>query len=237
MQLTSLTSLLNNNKHHFHPVVKFDATSDKILSFDFTSGNKVLTNDILSDTNRFTTWVNEKLQEANARYGIGGYNEHRTVYSISKVFDGENPGEEPRRLHLGTDIWGKPHTAVMAPLDGIVHSFAFNNRFGDYGATIILSHLLNGVSFYTLYGHLSLNSIKNIQEGDRIEKGDVFGEFGIPSENGSWPPHLHFQIISNIGEWKGDYPGVCKFSEKEKWLANSPDPDIILQLNQFTSSV
>lgn len=107
----------------------------------------------------------------------------------------------------------------MAPLDGIVHSFAFNNRFGDYGATIILSHLLNGVSFYTLYGHLSLNSIKNIQEGDRIEKGDVFGEFGIPSENGSWPPHLHFQIISNIGEWKGDYPGVCKFSEKKNgWL-------------------
>ncbi|HQW45295.1 MAG: peptidoglycan DD-metalloendopeptidase family protein [Chitinophagaceae bacterium] len=237
MQLTSLTSLLNNNKHHFHPVVKFDATTDKLLSFDFTSGNKELTNDILSDTNRFTTWVNEKLQEVNARYGIGGYKEHRTVYSISKVFDGDKPGEEPRRLHLGTDIWGKPHTAVMAPLDGIVHSFAFNNRFGDYGATIILSHLLNGVSFYTLYGHLSLNSIKNIQEGDRIEKGDVFGEFGIPSENGSWPPHLHFQIISNIGEWKGDYPGVCKFSEKEKWLANSPDPDIILQLNQFTSSV
>ncbi|MBK7678556.1 MAG: peptidoglycan DD-metalloendopeptidase family protein [Chitinophagaceae bacterium] len=237
MQLTSLTSLLNNNKHHFHPVVKFDATTDKLLSFDFTSGNKELTNDILSDTNRFTTWVNEKLQEVNARYGIGGYKEQRTVYSISKVFDGDKPGEEPRRLHLGTDIWGKPHTAVMAPLDGIVHSFAFNNRFGDYGATIILSHLLNGVSFYTLYGHLSLNSIKNIQEGDRIEKGDVFGEFGIPSENGSWPPHLHFQIISNIGEWKGDYPGVCKFSEKEKWLANSPDPDIILQLNQFTSSV
>ena len=177
MQLTSLTSLLNNNKHHFHPVVKFDATTDKLLSFDFTSGNKELTNDILSDTNRFTTWVNEKLQEVNARYGIGGYKEQRTVYSISKVFDGDKPGEEPRRLHLGTDIWGKPHTAVMAPLDGIVHSFAFNNRFGDYGATIILSHLLNGVSFYTLYGHLSLNSIKNIQEGDRIEKGDVFGEF------------------------------------------------------------
>ena len=75
MQLTSLTSLLNNNKHHFHPVVKFDATTDKLLSFDFTSGNKELTNDILSDTNRFTTWVNEKLQEVNARYGIGGYKE------------------------------------------------------------------------------------------------------------------------------------------------------------------
>jgi hypothetical protein len=40
-------------------------------------------------------------------------------------------------------------------------------------------------------------------------------------------------LILDIGEWKGDYPGVCKFSEKEKWIANSPDPDIILQLNQY----
>jgi peptidoglycan LD-endopeptidase LytH len=118
----------------------------------------------------------------------------------------------------------------MAPLDGIIHSFAFNNQFGDYGATIILSHILDKISFYTLYGHLSLNSIKNIQEGSRIEKGEIFAEFGIPAENGQWPPHLHFQIIKEIGEWKGDYPGVCKFSERDKWLSNSPDPAIILNL-------
>ncbi len=233
MQPSSLSSILKKHQQAFHPVVLFDAAKDKLLALDFTSGNKELTDDMLSDTNKFTRWVNEKLINGNARYGIGGYNEHRTVYSISKVFDGDKPGEEPRRLHLGTDIWGKPHTATMAPLDGIVHSFAFNNQFGDYGATIILSHILDGISFYTLYGHLSLNSIKNIQEGDRIEKGDVFAEFGIPAENGQWPPHLHFQIINDIGEWKGDYPGVCKFSEKEKWLANGCDPDIILQLNQY----
>ena len=122
----------------------------------------------------------------------------------------------------------------MAPLHSSVHSYAYNNLFGDYGATIILSHTLEDVIFYTLYGHLSLNSIKNIQEGARIEKGNVFAEFGIAAENGSWPPHLHFQIIENINGWSGDYPGVCKFSEKEKWLANSPDPDIILQLNKYT---
>jgi peptidoglycan LD-endopeptidase LytH len=79
-----------------------------------------------------------------------------------------------------------------------------------------------------------LNSIENIQEGDRIEKGRVFAEFGIPSENGHWPPHLHFQLINDIGNWKGDYPGVCKFSEKDTWLANSPDPNTILQLQQFS---
>jgi hypothetical protein len=44
---------------------------------------------------------------------------------------------------------------------------------------------------------------------------------------------LHFQIILDIADWKGDYPGVCKYSEREKWLKNSPDPDIILQLNKY----
>ncbi|MDZ4795917.1 MAG: peptidoglycan DD-metalloendopeptidase family protein [Bacteroidota bacterium] len=233
MLASSLIKVLRNNQQQFHPVIHFDPAKDALLSFDFTSQNKELTPAVLTDTKNFSTWVNAKLAEAGARYGIGGYSEHRTVYSISKVFDGGQPGDEPRRLHLGTDIWGKPHTAVMAPCNALVHSFAFNNRFGDYGATIILSHILEGTSFYTLYGHLSLSSLKNLQEGDRIEKGDVFAEMGIPAENGSWPPHLHFQLIENIGDWKGDFPGVCKFSEKETWLANSPDPDTILQLDQY----
>ena len=230
---SSLIQILIKNQQQFHPVILFDIIKDKFLQLDFTAQNTAITDELLQDTKQFTGWVNRKLTTAHARYGIGGYAEHRTVYSSSKVFDGVMPGEEPRRLHLGTDIWGKPNSAVIAPLNGLVHSFAFNNRFGDYGSTIILSHCLDGISFYTLYGHLSLNSIKNIQEGDRIDKGDLFAEFGIPAENGSWPPHLHFQIIVDIGEWSGDYPGVCKFSEKEKWLLNSPDPDSILQLNQY----
>ncbi len=202
------------------------------MKFDLTAENKELTDSILEDTGLFINWVNEQLQGANARYAIGGYDEHRTVYSKSRVFDGVK-GEEPRRLHLGVDIWGKHGTAVMAPLDGVVHSFAFNNQVGDYGATIILSHQLDGRSFHTLYGHLSLNSLQNLQEGQTIRKGEVFAAFGIPAENGQWPPHLHFQLIENMEGRKGDYPGVCAFSQKEKWLANSPDPEIILQLEQY----
>lgn len=228
-----LVLALIKNQQQFHPIVLFDAAKDRLLPLDLTADNNELTDDIINDTKTFSAWVDGKLKNTNARYGIGGYAEHRTVYKSSKVFDATLYGDEPRRLHLGTDIWGKPHTAVLAPLNGIVHSFAFNNRIGDYGATIILSHSLEGISFYTLYGHLSLSSIKNIQEGDRIEKGDVFAAFGIPAENGSWPPHLHFQIIEKIEDWSGDYPGVCKFSEKEKWLVNCPDPDIILQLNRY----
>jgi len=217
----------------FAPVIPFDPGTDKLLLLDFTENNKSLTEDILKDTTKFSLYINNLLADASARYGIGGYDEHRTVYSRSKVFDAPVAGEEPRRLHLGTDIWGKPYTAVMAPLDGIVHSFAFNNQFGDYGATIILSHQVNGYTFYTLYGHLSLSSLKNLYEGQNIRKGQVFAEFGIPYENGHWPPHLHFQIILDMKNRKGDYPGVCRYSEKEEWLKNSPDPDILLQLSRY----
>ena len=237
MTSQELIRVLQKNQGMFYPVVPFDPSKDKLLSLDFTIGNKELADDVLLHPDQFIHYINDKLNDAGARYGIGGYAEHRTVYSKSSVFDGNNPGDEPRRLHLGVDIWGKPHTAVIAPLDGIVHSFGFNNRPGDYGATIILTHILDGLSFYTLYGHLSLNSIKNLSGGERIKGGDIFAEFGIPAENGGWPPHLHFQIILDINAWSGDYPGVCKYSEKEKWLANSPDADLILGLNDYISQL
>src|SRR5215204_1074618 len=224
---------LKANSGQFARVVPFEP-GDKLLVMDFTGKNTELTDEILSDTNLFIKYINAKLSDAGAKYGIGGYNEHRTIYRHSQIFDAAEHGE-PRRLHLGIDIWGKPHTKVIAPLNGIVHSFAFNNAFGDYGATIIITHNFQGQSFHTLYGHLSLNSIKNIQEGDRIKRGDVFAEFGIPFENGQWPPHLHFQIILDMEGHKGDYPGVCRNSEREKYLSNCPDPDLILQMMQYAS--
>lgn len=136
-----------------------------------------------------------------------------------------------RRLHLGVDIWGRLHTHVMAPLDGLVHSFGFHHEPGHYGAVIILVHRLEGQSFYTLYGHLSYGSIMNLREGQYIEQGDVFAEFGMPRDNGGWPPHLHFQIIENMDNWHGDYPGVCAYEERAAWMANSPDPELILNMS------
>jgi murein DD-endopeptidase MepM/ murein hydrolase activator NlpD len=232
-----LIKILQDNQDLFVSVVPFNPAKDKLLRLDFTKNNAELREDIFSDTRSFSAYVNSKLETNSARYGIGGYDEHRTVYSASKVFDAKTPGEESRRLHLGIDIWGRPGTAVIAPLNAIVHSFAFNNRPGDYGATIILTHQLEGISFYTLYGHLSLSSIKNLGEGDRMMKGDVFAEFGIPAENGQWPPHLHFPIIHDLEGWSGDYPGVCKFSERGKYLKNCPDPDLVLQMMKYAGTI
>jgi peptidoglycan LD-endopeptidase LytH len=227
---SELIATLKNNQQNFHPVIPFDPQTEKFFPFDFTESNKELTADQIADTEKFSQYINEQLKKHSCKYGIGGYNEHRTLYARSKHFDA---GEEARRLHLGTDVWGEAGTKIMSPLNGIVHSFAFNNNDSDYGATIILTHNIDGISFYTLYGHLSLNSIKNLHEGKRISAGDVFTEFGMRFENGNWPSHLHFQIIIDMENREGDYPGVCKFSEREKWLQNSPDPDLILQLNQY----
>ncbi|MEI6949150.1 peptidoglycan DD-metalloendopeptidase family protein [Paraflavisolibacter sp. H34] len=233
---SSLETLLQQHQP-YHPVVPFDAATDKLQRFDFSQSNTELSEDIFNDTQRFSHYIQTKLQASGARYGIGGYGEHRTIYQRSALFSEAAPagGEagEPRRFHLGIDIWGKPLTPVRAPLFGVVHSFAFNHAYGDYGGTIILSHRLEDHSFFTLYGHLSLNSLRDLREGQQMERGDVFAEFGIPQENGNWPPHLHFQIIKNLQGRSGDYPGVCAFSERAAWLANCPDPDLILQLMPF----
>jgi murein DD-endopeptidase MepM/ murein hydrolase activator NlpD len=223
----SLATILTKHQTGFHPVVPFDAARDRLYAFDLTERNTQLSPDVIADTESFATWINRTLQANKARYGIGGYGEHRTLYARSRHFDDNT---EPRRLHLGVDIWGPSGTKVMAPLRGIVHSFAFNNHDGDYGATLILTHHLDGIGFHTLYGHLSLNSLKNLQEGQHIGRGDVIAEFGMRFENGNWPPHLHFQCISDLQGWKGDYPGVCRWSERQQWLDNCPDPELILRL-------
>jgi murein DD-endopeptidase MepM/ murein hydrolase activator NlpD len=220
----------NNHPFQAGPVIPFDPGKDRLVPLNFTEENPELSPELISDTGLLAAYIEGKIK--GVRYGIGGYLENRVLYARSRHFDG---GEEPRRLHLGTDIWGKAGTPVLSPLDGIVHSFAFNNRDGDYGATIVLTHRVAEFSFHTIYGHLSLNSIKNLSEGKNISKGEVFSEFGMRFENGNWPPHLHFQIIMDMGQWIGDYPGVCRLSERSYWIENSPDPDLILQMNKWTS--
>ena len=255
MNTPSLADILQAHKGRFAPVVPFNPEADKLLPLDFTAANTALTDEILLHTDLFSQYITDTLQKGSATYGIGGYNEHRTIYNRSKVFgpqsfdeEGlpyvsesgakdaplEDPaGPEPRRLHLGVDIWGPAGTPIYAPLEGTVHSFAFNDAYGDYGATLILQHELDGVIFHTLYGHLSLHSIEDKREGQDIAKGDWIAAFGEPAENGQWPPHLHFQVIQDMRGMKGDFPGVCKFSERETYLANGPDADLILGMVRY----
>ena len=235
-----LYELLKIHKRDFHQVVKFDSEHQKLVPFDFTENNIELEGINLQDTEEFSKYIFDKLKIQNAKFGFGGYNELRSLYNRSGLFNNNlldkitsKLTEEPRRLHIGIDIWGEEGTEIFAPLDGTIHSFAFNNNFGDYGATIIMLHQLEEINFYTLYGHVSLRDINTLKAGKYINHGQKFAHFGNPKENGHWPPHLHFQIIKDINTYQGDYPGVCKFSEREKYLLNSPDPDVILNMKKL----
>lgn len=230
-----LSDILFEHKKYFHPVINVDPQKDGVLKMDFTTQNNELLNVDVANTDKFAHYINQKLAYNNCKFGIGGYNEKRTFYSRSKLFD---DGSEPRTVHLGIDVWGPVGTEIFAPLSGLVHSFAFNNDFGDYGATIILQHQLDApqlgtIVFYTLYGHLSISDIVHLRVGKFLNTGEKFAHFGTPGENGNWPPHLHFQIIEDMRNQEGNYPGVCKLSETPWYLQNCPNPDLILNLMRY----
>lgn len=206
-------------------VVDYNAGTDRLFPLDFTAANTELSTAIIADTQKFTNWVNDKLKANGCRYGIGGYLEHRTIYAVSAHFDTE---DEPRRLHLGVDIWGPDGTPIYSPFDGKVHSFQDNNNVGDYGPAIILEHDLDGLTLYSLYGHLSRKSLDGLTVGMPVKKNQRIAALGNNTENGQWPPHLHFQLMFDMEGRFGDYPGVCKYSEMEKYMANVPDPALVL---------
>ena len=227
--MNELSRLLQKHRNEFHQVVDFTATRETICQFDFTENNPTLGAVGIKNRNDFFQYIQNQIDKSGSKYAIGGYAENRTIYNIAHFTD----SKEPRTLHLGIDIWGEAGTKVYAPIGGMVHSFAFNNKEGDYGATIILQHQLETIVFHTLYGHVSLADLAQLHEGQYFNRGEVIAHFGEPAENGNWPPHLHFQVIGDMNLKQGDFPGVCVLSEREKYLTNCPDPDFILNMMQY----
>lgn len=201
---------------------------NRFVSIDLSDKNLDLNKDLLGNALAFETYINTYLDKNNALVAFGGYNEIRNLYKRSTIFNGEDFDE--RNIHIGLDLWVKEGTEVVAALDGIVHSFNFNNVAGDYGPTIILEHLFEDKKFYTLYGHLSLKSISNLKIGDEFRKGEMIATLGNASVNGGYSPHLHFQIIKDIEQNFGDYPGVCSKNMLQYYLKNCPDPNLLLKI-------
>jgi len=199
-------------------------------SLDLSPSNPELSTFDIKCALSFEEYVENKLTLNNAKVAFGGYNEERNLYQRSTVFK-DNKTEE-RNIHIGLDLWIKAGTPVLSALDATVHSYNFNAGFGDYGPTIILKHQLEGQIFYTLYGHLSLDSLKGIKIGTVFKKGEQFATLGTAAVNGDYAPHLHFQIIKNIANTFGDYPGVCSKKELDFYLENCPDPNLLLKITE-----
>lgn len=167
-------------------------------------------------------YVSEVFQKTGAEVLYGGYLEKRNLYSAFHHF--EHTKKPVRNIHLGVDFWAPAGTTVFCPLSGKVHSFANRNYPGDYGPIILMEHRLNSSSVYSLYGHLNTDSLTGLIPGKEFEAGQPLGKLGADHENGGYYPHLHFQIIRNLGIWRGDYPGVASEAELDFYSENCPDP-------------
>jgi 4-aminobutyrate aminotransferase-like enzyme/Ser/Thr protein kinase RdoA (MazF antagonist) len=223
---------LENNTHNIGHVVEPDLQVVKNVVFDLSMGSRELGNlTELSDVEMFTRQLFDRMRVERSQVGIGRYNEARPIYTSDQYKLAGNDGPEWRTIHIGLDIFMEADTPILAPLDGVVHSFRNNDSPLDYGPTIILQHTVSHnetqLLFYTLYGHLSADSLEGLYEGKPISLGTPFCKIGNYPINGGWPPHLHFQIITDLLDRIGEFPGVARPSQREVWLSICPDPNLI----------
>ncbi|HUS86117.1 MAG TPA: aminotransferase class III-fold pyridoxal phosphate-dependent enzyme [Bacteroidales bacterium] len=199
---------------------------------DLSVGSPIISGNPESNTEEhLTSRIIGELRKRNVRFGIGRYNEPRILYTSPNFTNADFSGKEDRTIHMGIDIFTPAGTSVYSPLDATVHSFSIKPEPLDYGHVIILKHSIDsGLEFYTLYGHLSRDSIKNMEVGSFIKRGEEFALTGYPSENGGWTPHLHFQVITDLLGLGCDFPGVSSPAQRELWMDFSPDPNLILAI-------
>src|SRR5438874_870585 len=140
-----------------------------------------------------------EMRRAEAAFGVGRYDEPRLVYTSLLFGASSNATDERRTVHLGMDLFVEPGTRLRAPLDGVVHIAANNSEPQDYGPLVILRHeTSNGEKFFTLYGHLTKETLAALKPGQRIGRGQEFARVGATDENGGWIPHVHFQTIVDL---------------------------------------
>ncbi len=182
-----------------------------------------------NDLDLFEYKIN-KLQTNNpSKIIAGGYLEPRPLYTSTDFDTLGNNGRESRTIHLGVDFWLPTQTPIHALLSGEV-VVCYNNAGNKlYGGLIILKHNIQNFHFYTLYGHLSIESVSNKKVGDTIKKGDCIGYLGNRKENGNWVPHLHFQILLSLLDYKKDFPGVANFNEIDTWKSICPNPNLLFK--------
>ena len=209
-------------------VIDASINYNEYTPLDISTSNEIFKQLHIDNAIDFENYIAHFLNENEAKVAFGGYNEVRNLYKRSGIFN--EAAAEERNIHIGLDLWIKAGTSILAALDGCVHSFNNNTGLGDYGPTIILEHKIEEHKFYTLYGHLSLESIKAIEIGKVFRKGQRMGTLGDATVNGDYAPHLHFQIITDISNSFGDYPGVCSLSNLEFYLQNCPDPNLLLKI-------
>ena len=222
LERNDFSNILDFNLNNINKsIINFDNKS--IFAKNYTHNPKIITKKI-----------NNFLKKNDSQIGIGLYKEKRKIYNGKNYISNLN-SKKRRDIHLGIDIFAPIGTKINAPFDGKVFILKDNAFKYDYGPTIVLEHKLDNTNkFYTIYGHLSKNSLKNFKIGQKIKKNQLIANIGNYPVNGNWPPHLHFQIAIDMMGEKENFPGVSEDFLLSLWSKISPDPNLIIRVpNSF----
>ena len=167
-------------------------------------------------------WLEIAAREG-ASLGIGPWGEDRPVYT-TKAFVSRMAVGKRRSMHLGLDLFLDAGANVRTPLAGKIIDLYATDLPLDYGHAVLLQHdPAEGVRFYTLWGHLSANTVHARRLGEVLEAGDVIGQLGHNTENGGWAPHLHLQILTYKPESAADVIGAGEPEYKAVWAELFPN--------------
>lgn len=123
-------------------------------------------------------------------------------YSVTSEFGNRlDPfGSGDINHHSGMDLSAPAGTEIIAVGNGIVYETGYSESgLGNY---VYIKHDINGIIYYTVYGHMLDNSIKVIKDQE-VKEGDVLGTIG--STGRSTGIHLHFTITSPILSFNKQY--------------------------------
>jgi len=216
----------------FASVLAIDARTEPSIVLDLSVASPMLSGDTRqNDEPWLTRRAEEIMRDAGVRVSIGRYDEPRLLYVAPAFALGPRLTDEHRTIHIGLDLFADAGTPVFAPLDGEIAAFNDNGMNQDYGPVIILRHRTDdGTEFFTLYGHLSRESLEGLSIGKRVKAGDRIATLGAANVNGGWTPHLHLQIITDLLELGTDFPGVAPPAQRSVWTSLCPDPNLIVRV-------
>src|SRR6266436_13827 len=191
---------LQTNARSVTSVLETEVRLAPSIVFDFSVGSTFLgAGPSAGEPGKLTQKIFSEIKQAGADFGVGRYDEPRSLYTSPLFGAGGDPTDERRTVHLGIDLFVEPGTPIRAPLAGVVHILANNAIPLDFGPLVVLKHVTDAdEEFFTLYGHLTEKTLHELSVGQQIAKGEVFAHVGAVHENGGWAPHVHFQVILDL---------------------------------------
>lgn len=122
-------------------------------------------------------------------------------YSIKSNFGyRSDPINHLQDFHSGIDLGAPAGTEILASASGKVYRISLNKD--SLGNFVMLEHEVNGVKYYTGYGHMSDGSIV-VHEGQLVQAHQKLGIIGMTGR--ATGIHLHFSLHTPLPSFKQDY--------------------------------